>query len=71
MVGGSDVWGIYETHGEGGGVPLGNSVDTNGSLKISSTIGFKSTNGKKKTEKINHEKYLLKILKQGQMMSSR
>ena len=43
VVGGLDVWGIDETRGEGGGVSLGNSVDTNGSLQISSTIGFKST----------------------------
>ena len=43
MVGGSDVWGFDETCGDGGGVSLGNSIDTNGSLQISSTIGFKST----------------------------
>ena len=29
--------------GEGGRVSLGNSVDTNGSLEVSSRLGFKST----------------------------
>ena len=50
MVGGSDVWGIDETRREGGGVSLGNSADTNGSLQVSSTIGFKSTRKKEDEE---------------------
>ena len=36
-----DVWGIDETHGEGGGVSLANSADTDGSLEVSSRIGIK------------------------------
>ena len=43
VVGGSDVWRVNKTHGEGGVVSLANSVDTNGSSQVSSTIGFKST----------------------------
>ena len=50
VVGGSYVWGIDETCGEGGGVSLGNSVDANGSLQVSSTIGFKSTRKKEDEE---------------------
>ena len=41
VVGGSDVWRVNKTHGEGGAVSLTNSVDTNGSSQVSSTIGFK------------------------------
>ena len=35
--------GIDKTHGETRGVSLGNSGDTNGSLEVSSRIGFKYT----------------------------
>ena len=43
VVGGSNVWGVNKTHGEGGAVSLANSADTNGSSQVSSTMGFKST----------------------------
>ena len=38
-----DVWGIDEICGEEGVVGQGNYVDTNGSLEVSSRIGFKFT----------------------------
>ena len=35
------VWGIDETSGEEGGIGLGTYDNTNGSLEVSSRIGFK------------------------------